>query len=81
MMNQIGYFNYYEDKKVQIIELRFKNDYMSSLIILPSDRIDINTYINYLPMSHDEFPTVLKQLKRLKVHFNFLNLKLIFLRN
>ena len=68
MMNQIGYFNYYEDKKVQIIELRFKNDYMSALIILPSDRIDINTYISYLPMSHDEFPTVLKQLKRLKVH-------------
>ena len=80
-MNQIGYFNYYEDKKVQIIELRFKNVYMTVLIILPSDRIDINTYISYLPMSHDEFLTVLKQLKRLKVHFNFLNLKLIFLRN
>ena len=68
MMNQIGNFNYYEDKKVQINELRFKNDYMSTLIILPSDRIDINTFISYIPMSHDEFPIVLKQLKRLKVH-------------
>ena len=68
MMNQIGNFNYYEDKKVQINELRFKNDYMSTLIILPSDRIDISTFISYIPMSHDEFPIVLKQLKRLKVH-------------
>jgi len=67
-MNQIEYFNYYEDKKVQVIELRFQNDFMSAIIILPSDQIDINTYINYLPMSRDEFPTLLKQLKRAKVH-------------
>ena len=68
MMNQIGYFNYYEDKKVQIIELGFKQNFMSALIILPSDRIDINTYISYLPMSHDEFPNVLLRLQRLKVN-------------
>ena len=67
-MNQITYFNYYEDKKVQIIELKFQKDFMSAIIILPSDRIDINTYISYLPLSRDEFPMVLSELKRLKVN-------------
>ena len=67
-MSQIEYFNYYEDKKVQVIELRFKHDFMSALIILPSDQIDINTYINYLPNSRDEFSTLLKQLKITRVH-------------
>ena len=67
-MSQIGYFKYYEDKKVKVIELKFKEDFMSALIILPSEQIDINTYIKYLPMSHDEFPTLLGLLKRSKVH-------------
>ena len=67
-MNQIEYFNYYEDKKAQIIELRFTEDFMSALIILPTDLIDINSYVRYLPISHGEFPNALKQLKRKKVH-------------
>ena len=67
-MNQIAYFNYYEDKKIQAIELSFEHDFMSALIILPSDQIDINTYINYLPNSRDEFSTLLKQLKITRVH-------------
>ena len=67
-MNQIEYFNYYEDKKVQVIELRFQKDFMSALIILPSEQTDINTYINNLQISKDEFSTLLKQLKTTKVH-------------
>ena len=67
-MSQIEYFNYYEDKKAQIIELKFIKDFMSALIILPTDLIDINSYVSYLPLSHDEFPNALKKLKRLKVH-------------
>ena len=41
-MRQISHFNYYEDKKVQAIELQFKQDYMSAIIILPSEGTDIN---------------------------------------
>ena len=67
-MEQLSHFYYYEDKKVQIIELKFKEDFMSAIIILPNEKMDINTYINYLPMSHDEMNTVLGQLKRKKVH-------------
>ena len=67
-MEQLSHFYYYEDKKVQIIELKFKEDFMSAIIILPNEKMDINTYINYLPMSHDEMNIVLGQLKRKKVH-------------
>ena len=67
-MSQIEYFNYYEDKKAQIIELKFNEDCMSAIIILPTYLIDINSYVRYLPVSHEEFPNALKQLKRTKVH-------------
>ena len=67
-MSQIDHFNYYEDKKVQAIELRFNEDYMSAIIILPSEEIDINNYINTLSISNDEFSNILKGLKTAKVH-------------
>ena len=67
-MEQLEHFYYYEDKKVQIISLPFKEDLMSAIIILPNEKMDINTYINYLPLSHDEINTVLSQLERKKVH-------------
>ena len=35
-MSQINHFRYYEDKKVQAIELSFKYNYMSAIIILPA---------------------------------------------
>ena len=44
-MNKISHFKYYEDKKVQAIELRFLKDYMSAIIILPAEGTDINKYI------------------------------------
>ena len=67
-MEQLEHFYYYEDKKVQIISLPFKEDLMSAIIILPNEKMDINTYINYLPLSHDEINTVFSQLERKKVH-------------
>ena len=45
IMDQIEYFNYYEDKKVQDIELYFIDDYMCTHIILPFEGTDINRYI------------------------------------
>ena len=67
-MSQLEHFYYYENKKVQIIELEFRHNYMSALIILPSAQIDINTYISNLQISRDEFSILLTQLKRKKVH-------------
>ena len=46
MMLQTHEFNYYQDSEVQAVELPYKNDSMSALIILPNKDIDINDYIN-----------------------------------
>ena len=67
-MSNIEHFNYYEDKNAQIIELMFNDDFMSALIILPSEEKDINSYINDLSMTKSEFPALLKQLEMKKVH-------------
>jgi serpin B len=67
-MSQIAHFNYYEDKKVQAIELGFKKDFMSAIIILPSEGIDINQYIDTLSISNDEYKNIIKGLKNAKVH-------------
>jgi hypothetical protein len=67
-MNQIEYFNYYEDKKVQAIQLDYEDDYMSALIILPSEGTDINNYINSISNSNDEFKTIIDGLKFAKVN-------------
>jgi serpin B len=46
MMSQTHEFNYYQDSEIQAVELPYKNDSMSALIILPNKDIDINNYIN-----------------------------------
>ena len=66
-MTQISHFNYYEDKKVQAIELNFKKDYMSAIIILPAEGIDINKYIDTLSISNDEYNKIMNGLYSVKV--------------
>ena len=46
IMTQTHEFNYYQDSQIQAVELPYKNDSMSALIILPNKDIDINNYIN-----------------------------------
>ena len=41
-------FNYYEDREVQIIEMPYKEDSMSAVVILPNKGININEYIESL---------------------------------
>ena len=67
-MRQIEYFNYYEDKKVQAIEMRFMEDAMTALIILPAEGTDINKYINTLSTSSDEYNKIIDGLDYVKVH-------------
>ena len=45
MMSIKEYFNYYEDEKMQIIEIPYTKDSMSAIILLPNKDIDINDYI------------------------------------
>ena len=67
-MSQFGIFKYYEDKKVQAIELGFVKDFMTAVIILPSEETDINKYIDTLFTSNEEFAQITKGLKNANVH-------------
>ena len=66
-MRNIAYYNYYEDKKVQAIELRFIKDFMTAIIILPAEGTDINKYINTLSISNNEYNQIIQGLKYSKV--------------
>jgi len=44
-MAQTQNFNYYEDKSVQVVELPYKNDSMSAIVVLPKEKIDLDTYL------------------------------------
>jgi serpin B len=61
-MSQQNIFNYYEDEKIQMIELKFVADDMTSIVILPNDKIDINTYINDISNSKKEFSSLFSKL-------------------
>ena len=77
-MIQIGHFNYYEDKKVQAIELNFRKDYMSAIIILPAEGTDINKYIDTLSISNSEYKKIIDGLKYSKVHIQLPKFELRF---
>ena len=77
-MNKIDHYRYYEDKKVQAIELWFVDDYMSAIIILPAEGNDINKYINSLSISSDEYSKIINGLNRAKVHLQLPKFELEF---
>ena len=80
-MTQIKHFKYYEDKKCQVIELGFKADYMSAIIILPSEGTDINKLINSLAISGEEYNKIIDGLNYVKVHLQLPKFELEFKEN
>ena len=77
-MRQISHFNYYQDKKVQAIEMRFNKDFMSAIIILPSEGTDINKYINTLSISNNEYNQIIQGLKFSRVDIQLPKFELEF---
>lgn len=59
-------FNYYEDRDVKIIELPYKSDYMSAVIILPET--DINEYITEL--DDEKLQRLLKRMNEQEVEIH-----------
>ena len=56
-MTQTKNFNYYENNNVQVVELPYKNDSTSAIVILPKDKIDVDTYLKSL--DDNELNTIL----------------------
>jgi serine protease inhibitor len=62
MMKQIHTYNYYEDNTVQIIEMKYVQEDVSAVIILPNKEINLNKYINEV-FSYDLLWKYNKELK------------------
>ena len=80
-MDQIDHFRYYGDKTVKAIELRFKRDFMSAIIILPANGTDINKYITTLSNNNDEYNQLISKLKYSKVHLQLPKFEINFSEN
>ena len=65
-MQIISNYEYYEDKEVQLVELPYKKDSMSAIIILPNEKKDINEFISEL--SDEKLQRLLKRMSSRKVH-------------
>ena len=76
MMQAKDNFNYYEDSLQQIIEIPYKKDYMSAIIILPSKSIDINDYISGL--DDDTIQKLIKKMNTKEVQLQLPKFELEF---
>ena len=80
MMLQTHEFNYYQDSEVQAVELPYKNDSMSALIILPNKDIDINDYINKKNVNDDLVKKVVNGMKSTYVKLSLPKFEVEFYR-
>ena len=60
LMSIVSPYLYYGDNQVQIIDLPYKDDYMSATIILPNENININDYLSNL--SDDNLQKYIKKM-------------------
>jgi serpin B len=77
-MNKLDHFSYYEDTKVQAIQLPFTKDDMSALIILPRENTDINKYISSLNSKETRLSDLISKLKYSKVNLELPKFQLEF---
>jgi serpin B len=77
-MNQISRFYYYQDTQIQAIELPFKKDDMSALIILPTKNLDINKYITSLALEENSLNDLISKLTYAKVNLELPKFELQF---
>ena len=75
-MTQLTRFRYYEDNKMQAVELPFEKDHISALVILPRENMDINRYI--MSLEKDTLYNIVNNLKTSKVNLELPKFELEF---
>lgn len=61
-------FNYYEDEEIQAIFLKYQNESLSALIILPNKEIDLNEYIQNF--ENGKFKLIIENSKEKDIKLN-----------
>ena len=62
------HFSYFEDSNLKAIEFPFEKDFMSALIILTNENIDINEFIEILDKDNEYIYSLIDNFKNLKVY-------------
>ena len=75
-MQILDNFKYYEDKEVQLIELPYKKDSMSAIVILPNENKNINEFISEL--NDEKLQSLLKKMFNPKVRLELPKFELEF---
>ena len=65
------HFNYFEDTNLQAIELEFRKESISALIILPNKKLNINEFVEILDKDNSYFYSIVDNLR-----FKEINLRL-----
>ena len=66
-MSTIKKFNYYQDSDVQAVEIPYKSDNMSAIIILPNKKLDINSWFNKVSNTQNNLYSIINKLSYNKV--------------
>ena len=77
-MLQIDHFRYFSNKEIQAIELPFQKDFMSAIIILPSEKIEINSFIKYNLAKKNYLTDIINKLDYAKVHLELPKFEVTF---
>ena len=77
-MSQLTHFKYYEDNQIQAVELPYKKDRISALVILPRKNVDINKYILSLDTEKDTLSNLVSNLESHKVNLELPKFELEF---
>jgi len=70
MYQNYQYIKYYEDNKIQMIELPYENDYFSMIIILPRENKYSSIY-DYLKNEETDFTEIIKNFQTEEVNLYF----------
>ena len=77
-MLQIDHFRYFSNKEIQAIELPFQKDFMSAIIILPSEKIEINSFIKNNLAKKNYLNDIINKLDYAKVHLELPKFEVTF---
>ena len=71
MMEITTHYNYFSVSNLQSIELRFRKETITALIILPNKNININEFIELLSKDNEYLYTITNNMKSSKIHLKF----------